>query len=47
MLKTRFVYRDAGTGEFVTEEYALENPRTTVREKIVEEVPDDQEDDSK
>jgi hypothetical protein len=25
-------YRDAGTGEFVTEEYALANPATTVKE---------------
>lgn len=27
-------FRDAGTGEYVTEEYALANPNTTVRETI-------------
>jgi len=31
------VYRDAGTGEYVTEEYAKANPGTTVSE--TEEVP--------
>ena len=28
------LYRDAGTGQIVTEEYALENPTTTVKETI-------------
>ena len=27
-------YRDARTGEYVTEEFALENPATTVSERI-------------
>lgn len=35
MSKSRYVFRDAATGEFVTEEYALENPRTTIRHKVV------------
>lgn len=30
-----YMYREAGSGEFVTEEYAKANPTTTVREKIV------------
>lgn len=29
-----FVYRDAGTGEFVTAEYAEANPDTTVKESV-------------
>lgn len=43
--RTRYVYRDAESGEFVSEEYALENPKTTYRDKIVEEV--DSEDEAK
>jgi hypothetical protein len=39
--KTRYVFRDAETGEFVSEEYALENPKTTYRDKIVEQVDED------
>lgn len=35
MSRTIYLYRDAETGEFVTEEYAAANPRTTVREKMV------------
>lgn len=31
------VYRDAGTGEYVTEEYALANPATTVSEEVSDE----------
>lgn len=35
-------HRDAGTGEFVTEEYAEANPGTTVTETIeLDEIPDD------
>lgn len=33
-MPTHYVYRDATTGEFVTEEYALANPETTVREEV-------------
>lgn len=29
-----YLYRDAGTGRIVTEEYATEHPDTTVREEI-------------
>ena len=33
--KTKYyVYRDAETGHFVTEEYAKENPKTTVKESV-------------
>lgn len=32
--KTRYIYRDAVTGAFVTEAYAKRHPRTTVREKL-------------
>jgi hypothetical protein len=32
--KYRFIYRDAETGEIVTEAYAIANPKTTVRERI-------------
>jgi hypothetical protein len=32
--KTRKVHRDAGTGRFVTEEYARNNPGTTVTETV-------------
>lgn len=39
--KTRYVFRDAETGEFVSEEYAIENPKTTYRDKIVEQVDED------
>ncbi len=35
MLNPRFVYRDAGTGQFVTRGYALLHPKTTVRERVV------------
>ena len=28
-----YVYRDAVTGEFVTQEYAIANPTTTIRER--------------
>lgn len=31
----RKVYRDAVTGEYVTEEYAAEHPDTTVSETVV------------
>ncbi len=30
--KNRSLYRDAGTGEFVTKKYAEKNPKTTVKE---------------
>lgn len=30
----RYIYRDAETGEIVTEAYAIANPKTTVRERI-------------
>lgn len=30
----KHVYRDAGTGEFVTEEFAKANPGTTVRDTV-------------
>lgn len=33
-IKTRIIYRDAETGRIVTEEYARNNPKTTVRETI-------------
>jgi len=39
----KYVHRDAVTGEFVTEEYALANPDTTVTETVEDdenEVPD-------
>lgn len=32
-----FVWRDAGTGEFVDEEYATANPDTTVKEWVLDE----------
>jgi hypothetical protein len=32
--KTRDVYRDAGTGRFVTKEYAERHPGTTVTETV-------------
>lgn len=32
VVNTEVVHRDAGTGEFVTEEYAEEHPDTTVKE---------------
>lgn len=35
------VNRDAGTGEFVTDEYAAQHPDTTVTETIEVDVPDD------
>ncbi len=35
MLDPRYVYRDAGTGRFVTRLYALANPKTTVAERVV------------
>ena len=31
---SRRVYRDAGSGEFVTAEYAAANPTTTIREVL-------------
>ena len=34
MAEDQVVYRDAVTGEFVTEEYAKANPETTVREVV-------------
>ena len=34
MSKKRKVYRDAGTGRFVTEHYAKRHPRTTVAETV-------------
>lgn len=33
----KYIYRDAVSGQIVSEAYALRNPRTTVRERI--EVP--------
>jgi hypothetical protein len=32
--KTRKVARDAGTGEFVTKEYAEKHKKTTVEERV-------------
>lgn len=32
----RHVYRDAVTGEFVSEEYAEANPATTIRQTVVD-----------
>lgn len=34
MLNPRFVFRDSGTGRFVTRLYAIANPRTTYRDRI-------------
>lgn len=31
---SRYVYRDAGTGKFVSSDYALLNPGTTVRDRV-------------
>lgn len=33
-VKKRYQYRDAETGEFVSEEYAIANQKTTVREQV-------------
>jgi hypothetical protein len=33
-MKTRKIYRDAGTGKLVTAKYAKENPKTTVSETL-------------
>lgn len=30
----KYIYREAGSGEFVKKEYAEKNPKTTVRETI-------------
>lgn len=30
----RYVYRDAGTGNFVSEAYAKANPKTTIRQRV-------------
>ncbi len=32
--KPRIIYRDAGTGQIVTKEYADKHPKTTVKETI-------------
>lgn len=40
-MSKRKVSRDAGSGEFVTKEYAAENPETTVTETIEIDIPDD------
>jgi hypothetical protein len=32
--KPVYRYRDAGTGRYVKEAYALDNPLTTVRERV-------------
>jgi hypothetical protein len=34
LLSSRFVFRDAGSGRYVTKAYALLHPLTTVREKV-------------
>lgn len=34
LLKKKYVYRDAGTGEYVGRVYALLHPRTTVKERV-------------
>ena len=34
MGKTKVVYRDSETGEFVTEEYADKHPKTTEKEHV-------------
>lgn len=39
--KKKKVSRDAGSGEFVTKQYADENPETTVTETIEFDIPDD------
>jgi hypothetical protein len=36
---TEYAYRDAGTGEYVTPEYAKEHPDTTVREEVKPHAP--------
>jgi hypothetical protein len=36
---TVYAWRDAITGEYVTEEYAREHPDTTVREEQIESQP--------
>lgn len=43
MAKKKYNYRDAETGEFVTEEYAKENPKTTVRELVNENTEENEE----
>lgn len=35
MENQKYVHRSAITGKFVTAEYALKNPHTTVKEKII------------
>lgn len=40
MTETERRYRDAATGEYVTEAYATEHPDTTVAETVAE-IPDD------
>jgi len=32
--KIRYIYRSAITGRFVSEKYALKNPKKTVKEKV-------------
>jgi hypothetical protein len=34
MAKSKSVFRDAGTGKFVKEEYAKKHPRTTIKETV-------------
>ncbi len=34
MFDPRYVYRDAGTGQFVNRAYAMLHPKTTVRERV-------------
>ena len=33
--KSRYVYKDAETGEFVSADFAKKNPKTTIRERVV------------
>ena len=34
LLSSRYVFRDSGTGEFVSKAYALLHPLTTERQKV-------------
>lgn len=36
MSETKYIYRDAETGEYVTKEYAEANPNTTIRQTVKE-----------
>lgn len=32
--KTKVIYRDSGTGQIITEQYARKHPKTTEKERV-------------